>query len=339
MNSIAILYSMKKSNAPRIGEGINAELHINYWKIPKESGNYQRFIDFGIMINDVAQDIHSVYFYFPFSFDTDCLEDLGGKLKESELLCTLFNGDYIIRNIPKSPSYYDVTPQNTDRSPFWLYELGKSNFEVEQLSSNKGVLLKIQIKSIPKNSIGIQPKTNESGKSKHNLYFRFRINRLPQGAPFYEEEISNDFFQSAFSKTEMLDFRLNEIRELDKKVYEEIIDSRNFLQFSKIHFFFIGSSEDEKVVGNTDYCDCRLLDSERWKPYLQDINLHDRKCIAYHWTYRSNCNMHLIKCNIFLRTVYKSINKGKICKYCGVIILLSFLASALWTILWECIIN
>ena len=51
MNSIAILYSMKKSNAPRIGEGINAELHINYWKIPKESGNYQRFIDFGIMIN------------------------------------------------------------------------------------------------------------------------------------------------------------------------------------------------------------------------------------------------------------------------------------------------
>lgn len=116
------------------------------------------------MINDVAQDIHSVYFYFPFSFDTDCLEDLGGKLKESELLCTLFNGDYIIRNIPKSPSYYDVTPQNTDRSPFWLYELGKSNFEVEQLSSNKGVLLKIQIKSIPKNSIGIQPKTNESGK-------------------------------------------------------------------------------------------------------------------------------------------------------------------------------
>ena len=66
MNSIAILYSMKKSNAPRIGEGINAELHINYWKIPKESGNYQRFIDFGIMINDVAQDIHSVLFLFSF---------------------------------------------------------------------------------------------------------------------------------------------------------------------------------------------------------------------------------------------------------------------------------
>lgn len=51
MNSIAILYSMKKSNAPRIGEGINAELHINYWKIPKESGKFSYISKFHIIIS------------------------------------------------------------------------------------------------------------------------------------------------------------------------------------------------------------------------------------------------------------------------------------------------
>ena len=37
-----------------------------------------------------------------------------------------------------------------------------------------------------------------------------------------KENISNDFLQSAFSKTEMIDFRINEVREMNPKVFEEI---------------------------------------------------------------------------------------------------------------------
>lgn len=66
----------------------------------------------------------------------------------------------------------------------------------------------------------------------------------------------------------MIDFRINEAREISPKVYEEITKDKTFLPFSKIHFFFVGSSEDEQIVGNTNFKDCRLLDYERWQSYI-----------------------------------------------------------------------
>ena len=326
MNSIAILYSMKKSDAPRDEKMGSAELHINYWKIPASSGCYTRFIDFGVMINDVAPDIDKVYFYFPFTFEDTNLEDLGAQLRESSFLCTLFNGDYIIKNLPNSPSYSEVSSQDSGRNPFLLYELGKSNFSLTSMAPNKGMLLSIAIKAFPVTTSN-QPKNVEN--KGRNLYFRFRLNYIPKEVLCHEEEVSNDFFQSAFSKCEMLSFRINDKRELDKKVYEDISAKGVFTGFNKIHFFFIGSSEDERVDGNSTYCDCRLLDSERWKPYLKGKDLKNRKCLAYHWSYKAESDETLDKCNIFLRTVYKSLNKRKLLKYCSVVILLGAIGSLL----------
>lgn len=324
---------MKNSQTPREANRGSAELHINYWKIPKSSNTYNRFVDFGVMINDVASEIDKVYFYFPFDITSDDLEDLGGKLKESSLLCTLFNSDYIINNIPNSPSYYEITTYNSDRDSFLLYELGKSNFKLKSMSPNKGVLLSISIKSLPINS---SVPTKKGDGNNRNLYFRFRLSNIPKETFFHEEEVSNDFFQSAFSKTEMLSFRINDIRELDKKVYEEISSIGNFILFNKVHFFFIGSSEDEKVDGNSNYNDCRLLDSGRWKPYLFGLDLSKRKCIAYHWSFKATSSSELLdKCNIFLRTVYKSSNIKKILVYSSVVVGLGVLGSLISSlIIW-----
>ena len=66
MNSLGILYTMKASSTPRENNNISAELHVNYWKVPKKNGSYSRFLDFGVMINQVAHEIDSIYFYFPF---------------------------------------------------------------------------------------------------------------------------------------------------------------------------------------------------------------------------------------------------------------------------------
>ena len=112
MNSIGILYALKNSSEPR-QMNVSAELHVNYWKVPLKNGTYKRFLDFGIFIYEVASDIKSVSFYFPFKVDANSLKDLGESLSKSELLCTLFNNDFVVRNINGSPSYYCISPSSS----------------------------------------------------------------------------------------------------------------------------------------------------------------------------------------------------------------------------------
>jgi len=63
MNSIGILYTLRNSSEPS-KINVSAELHVNYWKVPTGKGNYKRFLDFGIFINEVAREISSVSFYW-----------------------------------------------------------------------------------------------------------------------------------------------------------------------------------------------------------------------------------------------------------------------------------
>ena len=233
-----ILYALNNSSEPR-QMNISAELHVNYWKVPVGNGSYKRFLDFGIFINEVARDISSVSFYFPFKVEETSLRDLGESLSKSELLCTLFNNEYVVRNIKGSPSYFCVSPSANSESthPFWLYVLGENNFNVAEVRPY-GSIVTVKILSTAKKNGGIQPATSEK-KSKRNLYFRFRVEDIPVDSIFYEENISNDFLQNAFSKTEMIDFRINEVREMNPKVYEEITKDKTFLPFSKIHFFLL----------------------------------------------------------------------------------------------------
>ena len=333
MNSIGILYTLRNSSEPS-KINVSAELHVNYWKVPTGKGNYKRFLDFGIFINEVAREISSVSFYFPFKVEANSLKDLGEILSKSELLCTLFNNDYVIRNINGSPSYFCISPSsNSDKAhPFWLYVLGENNFKVNEVKPN-GSIVNVQILSTPKKNGGIQPASNDR-KPKRNLYFRFRVEDIPADSIFYEENISNDFLQSAFSKTEMIDFRINEVREMNPKAYEEITKDKSFLPFSKIHFFFVGSSEDEQIAGNTDYKDCRLLNYDRWHTYVGEDYDNKRKLIAYHWCWKGDDKIQTRdKYSIFIKTVYKSIKWRTIVKYCSVVFGLSLVAAIAWDLL------
>lgn len=93
-------------------------------------------------------------------------------------------------------------------------------------------------------------------------------------------------------------------------------------------FFFIGSSENEQVAGNVGYHDCRLLDSSKWKNYEDAINDKRKKYLAYHWSIKNN-GTSFTTCNVFLRTIYSSLNLKKSIKYCLIVILLGFFGSYL----------
>ena len=99
-----------------------------------------------------------------------------------------------------------------------------------------------------------------------------------------------------------------------------------------INYWKVPKSSD----GNSNYNDCRLLDSGRWKPYLFGLDLSKRKCIAYHWSFKATSSSELLdKCNIFLRTVYKSSNIKKILVYSSVVVGLGVLGSLISSlIIW-----
>lgn len=334
MNSVGILYSIreKASKAPRIGN-VSAELHVNYWKLPIGRGKYNRFLDFGIMLNEVAHDIESVLFYFPFSITKEDIEDLGEPLTKNEMLATLFNCECGVRNNPSNLSYHTVTPFDKDRHRFWLYTLSQQNFSIKNLSGDKGCTLSVKIKSIPNKTKGIL--ANDDNQYKSNLYFRFRINNLSSKDFFHEENISNDFLQGAFSKSELFDFRVNEMRDFDKGVYEELRNGNTFFSFNKVHFYFVGSSEDESVKGSKSYKDIRLLDLDRWNEYLGKNVINNKKIIAYHWCYKEDTFIKKIK--IPLQTIYKSLSIWRVIKYCSVIIGLNILGCIIFQILVELI--
>ncbi len=303
---------------------LRADLHINYWELDDTIIDGRQFLDFGLMIRKVASDVNAVYFYFPFIIDDCNVEDLGSRLKNEEMVSALFNEDYDCDSNKGTP-YTTVHKKGTKDAAFFLYELAKTNLEIQKIA-DYGSLLKISILSKPPVSAPANPDSN--------IYIRFRLKNIPISDMFYEEEISNDYIQSAFYKTKMLDFRVNERLEMKNKLLEVLeTQERHFVQFVKFHFYYIGSTRKEKIEGYVDYNDCRLLDYSTWEDYLPSITNKDKRFLCYHWkTYLED--KPFPSCSVFMRTIFKSLNKKIVTIYSVIAIGLSFIASAIWGILY-----
>lgn len=322
MSCIGVLYKSKTKNIPNPEDLVMVDFHVNYWKLPKKFNGYNRFLDLGVLVYN-AKDIESVLFYVPFKITDNNLSDIGDILVKDDLLSLLFNEPYVVENEPHSPCYYyaSAANQNENRQGFWIYSLTKTNFKVTNMSA--GSLIEVAIKTKPASKGGIR--NTEDSRDNFNLYIRFRIEKVQKNSLSYIESISNDFFQSVFSKTEMMNLHINTISEINEDDYKNVASKYSFVNFYKIHFFFVASSEEETVSGAINYSDSRLLDSPKWRRYIGNNNPQQRRCLAYHWKLTDSQN----RGNVFFRTVYSSANILKIIKYSIIVILLGVIASYL----------
>lgn len=339
MSWINILYKVKTLNEPNPDLLLSARLHVNYWKFPSKSdswfsrlkfwksNNYTRNLDIGIFLQNVNETLEEVIICLPFKFDVTRVRDLSKHLHNETFLSFLFNHQYRIHSLTDCPTYkYAKTSgDDNENDNFCLYELCDGSKETEELTH--GTMLHIKFLSHPKNLNEIREKASPDDKNNrnYNIYVRFRLEELQDNDFCFNEDISNDFLQSAFSKTEMAEIKFNEKRTINHDDYQTITNGRSFLNLSSIHFFFTGSSEDEGVVSTKIFNDCELLDDTLWRNYIDGINPMKKKCISYHWkldTAQSN--------KIFFKTVYSSRDKSKMFKYALVVIILSFIASVLW---------
>ena len=322
MSSISFQYLSNAADRPNPTRDLLADLQICYWKLPKNRG-FERFVDFGLLLHEVTSSLKSVSLYFPFHIKDEQVCDLGGKIADGNMLGFLFNADCKVANVVQSISCHAVEFYDEARTTFVLYSFGK-RFKIEDYAV--GSRLIIPLEDLPdETNLFSETSSKEAKIGPGNVYVRFRLENLKETDFGHIEPVSNDFLQSAFSKMEMLNFHINEFKEYPEEDIVEIRKGWNNYGLTKLEFSFVGSSEDEKVIGHKSYTEIRLLDNKTWLSYLDNHNPKRKQCIEHYWKYESK-----IPNNIFIRSVYSSPIIGKVLKYCVIIILLNLIACGLY---------
>ena len=168
-------------------------------------------------------------------------------------------------------------------------------------------------------------KNLNTGK-RNKVYIRIRIKDKSISELFHEEELSNAFIQNAFSKSETIDFRLNEVREIDPKVLEEYIDTNCFFKIKKAHFFYMCSSKEENVFSNKELNNCRHLEKEPWSSYINPLNIDSNSIVlAYHWKFAPKGEDILSGFGLLIKSKFESISWKPLLKYLSWLIVITIL--------------
>lgn len=311
-------------------KSINAKIHVNLLKIKNEKTSC--FLDFGLLF---PIDIKELRFYFPFYIEIKDVEDLGSLLaKNNDVLDLIFHTDMSTSSFGQN-CYTYVQSSNEEDSSFALYQLGENNLNIKHTNTSvsqqmQGTILNVQLKGEYSFSPACQDCEKKDKSKPKNCYIRFRIPVSNRNMDIFRHSanISDDLFQSAFSKIDMIDFRINDRREIDKKVLETLEDgSYKAFQFEEAHFFYVADSKENIRNGSVIHKDCRIMERERWNDYLpatENVNY-----LAYHWEKSNLMGRSLSEFCIFFNTIYPERNWLRILSYSFVVILLGFLGSML----------
>lgn len=193
MKSLAVWYESKQNNSS-ISE---LELHFNHWKIGKKQHlfdkEFEYILDIGIKVKN-GEDVKNLCFFFPDTTSLE-LEDLGKKLKEPKLLAAVFNENYKPK-IDNNNKFHEIW--HGDKAIFNVYSLDEKEDFKSELKFD-GTVLKFPFKFFPDK----------------DTYYRIRL-KTPFVKKFsYIYKPKNSILDSVFSSVELIDFRVNDTRDIN----------------------------------------------------------------------------------------------------------------------------
>lgn len=305
MNCIAIWCS--SANTKNASHSL--EVHFNLWKLGKRR-NANCFLDIGLMIQN-ATNVSNINIFIPRPVAISDIADLGITFRERpDLVSTLFNEDYRVSS-RVNEKIVDVL--NVDRIPvFYIYVLDLNN-DVLIENAYGGSIIRIRI-----------PKELANEK----LYYRIRLKNP------YVDSISriytppNSVLESAFSQTELVDFRLNEKRNLNSSLLERI-RGEGEVNFTKTHLFLMREASDDYVYSHKPPHGSRQLELDLWKEYIGGDYSFDN-IIAYHWKETNTHNSF----SAFVKFRFIRCNPLTITTFIIIIIILGILAGLIADILF-----
>lgn len=297
MKSIAIWYSPTKGQSCTLTD---VELHFNFWKIPNGTKEHNKFLDIGIKLDDTS-NIDTLNLYFPYEVTKNDFKDIVSKfIDDAGLVSAIFNENYKVTSDATKKSY-EINDSKND-FVFTVYKISENDLEF-QSNKHGGTIIKIKIL-----------------KQNKKTYYRFRLKGDYINSLSTISKPTNSILESAFSEIEMIDFRVNEIRDLNHDLIEEI-KTEVLLKIKKQHFFFI-CSNDEEVIGNHQpFISCRNLENYRWDKYvdLSDKN-KDNVYLAYHWKENDKESVSTL-----IKTKYERNNWKTIAKYFAIALIIAVL--------------
>ncbi|SFM58739.1 hypothetical protein [Nitrosomonas communis] len=272
-------------------EKTEAELHFNYWSLKEEKINY---LDIGVRLSKIGQ-FDSINFYLPFDFNSLKYEpELGKTVCTSDgLISAIFNCPESNIKPNRENGFYDIDFSLSKKEQpirFFTRLLAENDNSpggvkiTPQDEKDKGCILKF-----PRNLFVFDD--NRDG------YFRFRIGLSNED----EKSITTidkpnwSIVTNHFVESEIIDFRVNESRNLPDKVKIFLTDKR---YLKKIHFFLIRDMYSEYKMSHAAYFRCRILESDLWGKYLfingneqtqkQKQKQKQKQMLIYHWKGQNN---------------------------------------------------
>ena len=296
------------------------DLHVNFWSL--EDYKYMDSkkipcLDVGIKIYKYKL-IEKLTFFCPFIVGEIDIRDLADKMASKNNANIIFNKDCEIQT---KDNYTIIELEKEKLLVFPLDQVIKEVYSVEE--REYGTKLQFKFKNFQK-----YVNSNSELKKFDTIYIRFRIsgNALTDNI-YFDSEPLNKSFESAFSGTRMIDFKINEKRNIEEKVRAEIIvNYEELVYFRKVHFLIMEPSAYD--VSSFDDLDmsCRELEQGLWDDYLgEKINFSKGHILAYHWKTKGGSGSFscLVKVN------YSKTKVSTILIYAMLVVVLGIISSSI----------
>ncbi|MFI3221572.1 MAG: hypothetical protein QX191_00915 [Methylococcaceae bacterium] len=262
------------------------ELHFNYWLLNMGSKQEIDYLDVGVKFKSL-ESLNSINIFFPFEIKTNnYIDNLGLTLSNNrELIAAIFNAR--IDNLKTvSSNVFDICFVNNKKDKLRLF----TQIELSDKDANNGVSISNQdggsILSFPTTLIQLSEQESSTAGEVETAfgYFRFRIKLSSEDKKSISQiYVSKDAkFLSRIESTEIVDFRVNEVRNLPNKIVSKL---NNNSCITSVHFFLIRETNSEHKLSHSEFKRCRLLEKNLWDSYLSvppNISIPEQMLI-YHW--------------------------------------------------------
>lgn len=321
MKSFGLWYFPKDDSADS-ADMPEFDLHVNFWSLE----DYKHIVsgeipclDIGIKISGYKR-INKLTFFCPFIVGENDIRDLAEKMTTKNNANIIFNKDCEIQT---KDNYTIIELEEKKLLVFSLDQVIKGVYSVK--TEEYGTKLEFEFQNFQKYA-----NSNPELEKFDIIYIRFRIsgNALTDNI-YFDSEPLNKSFESAFSGTRMIDFKINEKRNIEEKIRAEIIvNHEKLVDFKKVHFLVMEPSAYD--VSSFDDLDmsCRELEEGLWDDYLgTKINFSKGHILAYHWKTKGDPGSFscLVKVN------YSKTKVSTIFVYAMLVIVLGIISSAVVT--------
>lgn len=327
MRSFILGYEKRSKDEPQA----KIDIHINLWRYRTSNSN-DIVIDFGFMIHDITK-VNKIVFFTPLKISQ--VLDLGGKIYNSNTIsdaifnerCEISNTYPKRRKVIKHGDYNSRNDIAEKNDVFMIYSLKIDREDNSQLKfNNKDHYSKICINTsdiLSDSEIKFHPDLEQVKK----YYFRFRIYAKKETKIIQNEnERINPLQDISLRTTELIDFRINDLRSCSDEIKEYFLRIPTF-EINKVHYLIIRNSTDEFITAGDIKVKSRILENEVWKDY---IDIDDIDMIAYHF---KNDNSKTFSFERLARFKYP-LNVGqRIIAYMGIVIAISLFSSGIFEII------